>query len=243
MLAQMENHQVIAENLAASSVRGYRRSQGAFESYLEPSKNQGDPPPGLSESSLWPPSVPQLRTSTNFSQGGLETDGYPTHLAISGDGFFAVQRAEGGIAYTRNGAFHLNGQGELLTTDNGRVLGDGGNPIVVPKPAEPILVTDAGDIVQGGNTVGKIQIADFRNPSSSLRGLNGSYFVPNNPEEVPDSKPTGTTVHQGFLESSNVNSVQEMVSLIQATRSYEANQKMLQSQDGSLEQVIRLANR
>jgi flagellar basal-body rod protein FlgF len=235
MLSQMENHQVIAENLASSSVAGHRRSITSFESFLKPMMDvnqSGTPGQGAA-------SIPFTRPMIDFSQGQIQPDGVPTHVAISGTGFFAVELPDGrGTAYTRNGSFHLNPQGELVTMDGWRVMGAGGATLIVPKPAEPILIGDGGDISQGEGTIGKFQVSEFEDPSSQLDWIGGTYFISKG--GAPTESTTATSlVKQGAVETSNVNPVHEMVSLIQATRTYEANSMMLKTQDNTLDQIIR----
>ena len=109
MLTQMENHQVIAENLAASTVPGFRRNQTSFESYLNPLTELGADPSNLdlkTGTQLWPPNVPKTQITTDFSRGRIEPDGVATHLAISGPGYFSVEKPNnGGTIYTRDGLF------------------------------------------------------------------------------------------------------------------------------------------
>jgi flagellar basal-body rod protein FlgF len=168
----------------------------------------------------------------------MESDGTPTHLALAGPGFFTVELPDGKSAYTRNGAFHLNSQGELVTTDGWKLVSDGG-PITLPKPTFPISINEAGEVIQEGKNLGKLQIANFSNPSKDLKFSGGGFFEPKDNSIQPEQISGETRVLQGFLESSNVNVVSEMVSMIQASRLYEANQKILQAQDSSLETVIR----
>ena len=229
---------MMAENLAAISVPGYRRNMSSFESYMPPEMSNatgsGNAPAGNR-----PPSVPSMRTTTDFTVSRPEADGNPTHLAISGDGFFAVEMPGRGAVYTRNGSFRLNSLGEMVTADNWRVLTDGGAPVLIPKPAVPIAINETGEIVQEGNVVGKIRRANFNNPAKNLQWVGGTYFAPNDASAQSIPMPSDSRIMQGFLESSNVSPIQEMVAMIHATRAYEANQKALQAQDGSLEQVIR----
>jgi flagellar basal body rod protein FlgG len=242
MLTQMVHHEAIAGNLASTSAAGYRRNQVAFETYLDPKQKAAPDPKTLSQTAnnLWPAKFPTVKTSVDFSQGHIEADGNNTHLALIGSGFFAVELPDNqGTAYTRNGAFHVTSRGDLVTNDGWKVLSDGGAGISVPKPHLPILVGEDGDISQGGGSLGKVKIVNFKEPTQALDWTGGGFFFLKDPNMEPDSKPSETRVVQGSVETSNVNLVQEMVAMIQATRSYEANQKMLQAQDESLEQIIR----
>src|SRR5690349_8934877 len=92
MMAQMENHQIIAENLAASSVPGFRRNQTSFESYLNPMMKGGDT--GITN--MPAPSIPQMQVNADFTPGQIEQDGNSTHIALSGEGFFVVELPNGG---------------------------------------------------------------------------------------------------------------------------------------------------
>jgi flagellar basal-body rod protein FlgF len=230
MLTQMDNHQVIAENIASSSVPGHRRNQVSFQALLNEARQNG---PKMD--------TPMMRSATDFSQGPLETDGNPMHLAISGNGFFTIQLPDSRVAYTRNGTFHLSVQGEVVTPDGMKVLDAGGSPLVVQKPNEPVQVNELGQVLQKGNVIGRLQISKFED-NQKMQWMGGTYFIPGDGAVRADAGPSDYSLRQGFLETSNVNPVQEMVSLIQASRMYEANQKMMQAQDSALEQVIRQAS-
>lgn len=242
MMSQMDGHQVIADNLAALSVPGYRRNAASFEAFMAPKPGETSPDEMKmrgDQNQMKSMNLPQARATADFSIGRLEKDGDPLHMALVNPGFFTVEMPDkSGLAYTRNGTFHLNAAGELVTSNGWRVLGEGGGPLTVPKPAQPILVNESGQISQGP-VIGKLQIVNFADPANSLRWSGGGFFLPVNPEVAADSLVVNPGVQQGTIETSNVNPVQEMVSLIQVMRSYEANQKMLAAQDGSLEQVIR----
>jgi flagellar basal-body rod protein FlgG len=231
MLTQMENHQTIAENLASSSIPGHRRNQVMFQTIL----NEAGQNDKITAS-------PMMRLATDFSPGQLEADGNPMHLAITGNGFFSVQLPDSRVAYTRNGTFHLNAQGEVVTPDGLKVLNASNGILFVSKPNEPVQINEMGQVLQKGNVVGSLQISKFDDPSKKLRWIGGTYFTPHEGANRTDATPKDYSLRQGFLETSNVNPVQEMVSMIQATRMYEANQKVLQAQDSALEKVIQQAS-
>jgi flagellar basal-body rod protein FlgF len=248
MLTQMENHQVIAENLAASSVPGHRKSVVSFETYLshkpQPPKITSQPEvppyqvPHHEAYAKWAITSPSIRATTDFSAGRLEKDGHPTHFAINGNGFFAVELpGSKTTAYTRNGSFTVSETGELLTENGAKLLGNNGQPVRIRANAL-LNANEQGELMQEGVAVGKIQLATFQNPTKDLQWVGGRYFIPQGDAVAGPADPDARIVH-GFLESSNVNSVKEMVSMIHAARMYEANQKALQAQDGSLEQSIR----
>lgn len=243
MLTQMENHRIISENLSALSVPGFRRSQTSFETYLDPNKPAGSDTSEMTRvlgSKMYPAQAPMLHTTTDFSKGQLDQDHNPQHAAIEGAGFFVVEMPDGqGRGYTRDGTFHVNAQGEIVASNGWRVLGEDGQALVLPKPYQGFLIADTGDVIQQGTAVGKIQVANFKNAASDLHWAGGNFFVPNSPGVEMDPEASPTRLMQGYVERSNVNCVQEMVSMINASRAYEANQKMLQTQDSTLDQVIR----
>lgn len=244
MMTQMENHQIIAENLGAAAVPGYRRSVASFESFLPKSAKSdqltvGAPKESYQSNPSYQITVPNIRASTDFSTGRFEQDGNPTHYAIAGNAFFAVQMPDNSTGYTKNGSFCLNSEGVLSTEDGWPVLSSEGNPISIRKPSLPFDVSESGEVFQEGQPQGKIQMATFANPSKDLKWWGGRFFVPTSDKVEVDTSETGSRLMKGYLESSNVNVVHEMVSMIQAMRLYESNQKMLQAQDSSLEQTIR----
>ncbi|MDD2708766.1 MAG: flagellar hook-basal body protein [Verrucomicrobiae bacterium] len=243
MIAQMDNYRVIAENLAASTVNGYRKNNASFESYMNPSPPQtgNTDTTSMLGDRLYPTQHPVTRTVTDFSNGTVEQDYNPLHVALKGKGFFAIEIPDKqGTVYTRDGAFSINAQNELVASNGWRVLGDDGSAIVLPKPNLPVMIHETGDVAQAGQNIGKIKIANFKEPEKELAWVGGNHFKPVNPEAKPETNdPSTYNLMQGYVEKSNVNVLQEMVSLVQATRLYEANQKILQAQDSSMDTVIR----
>jgi flagellar basal-body rod protein FlgF len=244
MLTQMNNHQTIAENLSGASTPGYRRNQIAFESFLKASSSPKPTNPTASspdKGSMLPARIPTTQVGTDYTQGLLVEDSNPHHVALVGPGFFAVELPDNqGIGYTRNGSLHINSLGEIVTNDGWSVQKDGGGPLTVPKPSVGIKINELGEIVQEGSVIGKFQVGHFSDPEAMLNGIGGGLYVVKDPSILPEAVPVETRIVQGSLESSNVNSIQEMIAMMQATRAYEANQKMMQAQDGVLEQIIRI---
>jgi flagellar basal-body rod protein FlgG len=184
-----------------------------------------------------------VSTAKIFSQGELKQTNEKYDMAVQGDGFFQVQRPDGSFGYTRDGALKVDGQGRVVTSDGLPVL-SGFQPIAAG--ATSVSVSGTGEVSvtgSGGSQNFRVQLARFANPSG-LRSLGGNIF-----EETPAS---GTvelgnpgedgygTLAQGFLESSNVNIVEEMVNMIQAQRAYEVNSKSIQTSDEMLERIAQL---
>jgi flagellar basal-body rod protein FlgG len=160
---------------------------------------------------------------TDFSSGSVEDTGNAFDLALQGDGFFTVETPSG-LMYTRNGAFTRNGEGELVTSEGFRVLGQNG-PIVLPE--QGVTITEQGEIYAGQENLDSLQITDFEEPWSLIR-RGSSFFAA--PSDAPQTA-AEVKVLQGKLEHTNVNTAGEMVQMITALRSYQMSQKALQSED------------
>jgi flagellar basal-body rod protein FlgG len=179
-----------------------------------------------------------VATEKIHSQGNMVTTQNPLDLAIAGGGFFQIAQADGTLAYTRDGGFKLSNTGQLVTS-SGALLQPA---ITVPQNASALTVGRDGtvsvELNGGGNQVlGQIQIARFVNPSG-LQSL-GQNLLRQTPASgapqvlVPGQGGAGTIL-QGSMEASNVNVVEEMVSMIETQRAYEINSKAIQAVDGML---------
>ena len=247
MEAQQLNLNTIANNLANANTTGFKRSKIEFQDllYQKPRAVGAEAGGG----NVVPTGVEMgngsrvVSTAKVFTQGQLKQTGEKYDLAIEGEGFLQVQRPDGSFAYTRDGALKVNGQGRVTTSDGLPVL-SGFQPI--PPGSTDISVAANGEVtVQGaaGSQTFRVQLSRFANPSG-LRSLGGNLY-----EETPGS---GTveqgnpgengygTLTQGFLESSNVNIVEEMVNMIQAQRAYEINSKSIQTSDEMLQKISEL---
>jgi flagellar basal-body rod protein FlgG len=180
--------------------------------------------------------MPLAGTSTNFQAGEMRSTGVSTDLAIEGNAFFDVQLADGTHAYTRDGEFRVDTQGQLVNKQGLPILGTNGPIQLNPRNASPITVAGNGQISQGGNVVGRLKLAEFDDPRV-LVPTGGGCFVVSDPAIQPGASTT-STVHQGFVESSNAVPVQEMGDLISAMRFYEANQKVAQMADDRANRLI-----
>lgn len=164
------------------------------------------------------------------SQGNLAPTNSTWDLALSGPGYFVVDKA-GQTYYTRNGRFNRSPEGNLVTDDGGLVMGDGGRMSV---PAGEATVGKDGTVQVDGRTVGKLTLADFAE-GVRLTKVGSTYMDANGTQPVAA---LGTVVSQGHLEESNVDLVQEMIEMMTVTRTYEANQRLLRYQDETLSQAV-----
>lgn len=167
---------------------------------------------------------------TDFTQGEIiETSG-TFDLALSGPGFFKIQGDDGEIYYTRDGSFTINNSGELVTSDGRQVLGFGG-PIIIN--GEDLTITPSGQVIVDGVNVGTLEIVDINN-KEFLRKVGDNYYRIIDGEVAEEVAFEGEVL-QGYLEGSNVNSINEMVEMITLLRNQEACQKAIRVQDEMLE--------
>lgn len=222
---------VISENLASSSVPGFKKQALSLEAV-----RAGLMPASSLHSTTAPQfTLPKASTATSFAQGDIQYTGNKNDLAIEGKGFFQVKLPNGQKAMTRDGEFQVNSHGQLVTKEGFLVLGDGGPIQLDPNNSAPITISDNGDVSQGAEVRGHIKMTDFDKPEL-LTQISGSYFVAQN--TAVHQVPATGTLRQGYLESSNTSVVGEMANMMTAMRSFEANQKIIQMQDDRLGKTI-----
>jgi len=171
---------------------------------------------------------------TDFSQGSLRQTGGTYDLALDGKGFFTVsvtdKAGNTSLKYTRNGSFTMTKDGYIVDSDGNRLMGESGE-IIVPTDAVEVVVDTTGAIYADGNYVDTIMITDFED-YNYLKKLGDTMFEALDGALTVESK---ASVMQGYTEQSNINVISEMVDLITVTRAYEANQKVIQSIDQTLD--------
>ena len=248
MESQQTNIDVISHNLANVSTNGFKRSRPVFEDLIyqtirqagAQASQQTQVPSGLQIGTGARP----VATERIFLQGNLQQTGNSFDLAIQGNGFFQVQLPDGTLAYTRDGAFQVNSEGTLVTA-NGDVL----QPQIT-VPADALSVTIAKDgtvtITQPNNvtaTQGPIQLTNFINPAG-LQSAGDNLYLETIASGTPNSSNPGLnglgTLQQGFVETSNVNVVEELINMIQAQRAYELNSKSIQASDQMLQRLVQI---
>lgn len=248
MNAQQSMIDTIANNLSNVNTTGFKKSRPEFQDLVyQYLVDPGAPTSGTTKSptGLYVGlGVKPVGTTRMFGQGDLVSTSNPLDVAIEGDGFFSVTMPDGSVAYTRAGNFRLNDTGQLVTADGYEITG--ASPI--PEGAKNIRIAEDGQIsytdtagTQG--QAGQIESARFLNPSG-LRSTGRNLF------EETEASGTATTgqfgaegfgkLSQGFLESSNVSVVQEVVQMITAQRAYEAASKGVTTSDEMLGQAINL---
>ncbi len=229
MNANTRWQEVIAENLAASSIPGARKQEVSFSAV------QAGLTPGLTAQSNGNYVMPAATTSMNFQPGLLKPTGVSTDVAIEGPGFLEVQLPDGTHAYTRDGELHLNAQAQLVTKQGYRVIGEGGPLQMDPSNTAAMTISPTGELTQSGEVKGTIRLVDFSQPNL-LRGIGDGYFVTDSSQKA--SAASGARLRQGYLEGANISPTQEMASLLTAMRMFEANQKVMTMQDDRMGRAI-----
>ena len=223
--------EVIAQNMAASSVPGYKAQHVSFKNV-----EAGLMPAGVNAAGHTGWSLPQANSVTSFAQGEMRYTGQPTDVGIQGKGFFEVQLPNGALAYTRDGEFQINATGNLVTKQGYPVMSESG-PITIDRTSNDTVSIGAdGTISQGAVTRGSLKVVEFNKPELLTQSSGGIFLArDSNLEIVNGAKPN---VRQFYLEQANTNSVTEMASLLTVMRASEANQRVIQMQDEQMGRAI-----
>ena len=250
MQAQQLNVEVISNNIANSSTTGFKRQRAEFQDLLYQNMRRIGST-SFDAGTIIPSGVQigsGVRTASVYrimEQGNLTITDNKLDLAINGNGFFQIQLPSGDIAYTRDGSFALNPEGKIVTS-NGYVVAPG---IVVTAGATDISVSATGQVqakVPGSvipAIVGQINIANFAN-TAGLEATGDNLYLETPASGTPTTGLPGSTglgsILQGTLETSNVNVVQEITTLITAQRAYEMNSKIIKTSDEMMQTVGQL---
>lgn len=249
MEAQQTQLDVISHNLANVATNGYKKSHAVFEDLMYQNLRQTGAASG--EQTQLPTGlqvglgVRTVATSRQFSQGGLQQTTNSLDVAIKGNGFFQVQMPDGTTGYTRDGAFQLNSTGQLVT-NNGQLVQPG---VTIPPNAQSVTIGQDGKVsvsVPGQTAtqaVGQLTLASFVNPAGlEPRGQN--LYTETSSSGTPSTAAPGSdgmgALSQGFIETSNVNVVEELVAMIQTQRAYEINSKAITTSDQMLSRLTQL---
>jgi len=254
-IAQSERVDTVANNLANADTAGFKRDQVAFKavmgSAIAAAQKEGIPTKPYTEKDFHKLDGTQTAyvqtegTYTDFAQGRAKLTGNPLDVALEGKGFLEVLGPQG-VRYTRHGSLKLSGDGMLVTTEGFPVLSAGGGPeaqngkpvqreellarairLDTTKAGGRLTITTDGKIFQDKTQVGQLAVTEF--VDTKLLQKEGSSLFRNDEAANVAPDASGTRVEQGVIETSNVNSVAEMVELLKANRMFEANEKVIRT--------------
>ena len=247
--AQQTQLDVIANNLANVSTNGFKKGRAVFEDLLyqtlrQPgaqSSQQTQIPVGLQMGT----GVRPVSTARVFTQGNIQKTDNSLDIAIQGDGFFQILLPDGTTGYTRDGSFQKDNQGQIVTSDGYPLQPN----ITIPATALTVTVGTDGvvSITQSGSAattqIGSIQLANFINPAG-LQSMGQNLFLETAASGTATPNSPGSNgagiVNQGYVETSNVNVAEELVTMIQTQRAYELNSKVVSTSDAMLGRLTQL---
>ncbi|MDO8465979.1 MAG: flagellar basal-body rod protein FlgG [Gallionella sp.] len=247
--AQQTQMDVIANNLANVSTTGFKRSRAVFEDLLYQTIRQ---PGAQSSQQTQIPSGLQLGTGVRpvaveriHTQGNLQLTGNQLDVAIQGAGFFQILMPDGTTAYTRDGSFQMDSQGQLVTANGFSVQ----PAITIPATSTGVTIGRDGivTVTQAGviapQQVGQLQLSTFINPAG-LQSMGENLYQETASSGTPNTTVPGTngsgSLSQSYVETSNVNVVEELVNMIQTQRAYEINSKAIQTSDQMLQKLSQI---
>jgi flagellar basal-body rod protein FlgG len=249
MEAQQTQLDTISNNLANVGTNGFKRGHVVFEDLIyqnlrqagAASSDQTQLPTGLQVGL----GVRSVATSRNFSQGNLQQTSNNLDIAIKGHGFFQVELPDGSTGYTRDGSLQVDGSGRLVT-NNGYMVQPA---ITIPSNAQSVTIAPDGTVnvaLPGQATpqsVGTLNLASFVNPSG-LEPKGQNLWAETSASGAPNAGAPGSnglgSLQQGYVETSNVNVVEELVAMIATQRAYELNSKAIQTSDQMLQKLGQL---
>ena len=239
MINEQNRMDVLTNNLANSDTNGFKKegaTSQAFDSLLALKIKDRSENPNLAH----PIGIANLGVKvgenyTDYSQGAFKVTDRTYDVALSGEGFFNIEytnkAGKTSTMYTRDGAFVVNTQGYLVNKDGDYVLGQNGR--IRLDPTKDVAIDTQGNISQDGARVAQIKLTDFED-YNYIEHFGENYY---RPVEGATEKAATATTNQGFIETSNVQVVQEMVEMISVSRQYESNQRMITTIDGTLQIV------
>ncbi len=247
--AQQTQLDVITNNLANVSTNGFKKSRAVFEDLLYQTLRQ---PGAQSSQQTTLPTGLQIGLGTKpvateriHTQGSLSQTGNALDVAVQGQGFFQVQMPDGTLAYTRDGSFQKDANGQLVTSSGYQLS----PPIQIPADAQSVTISRDGqvNVLRPGQAApqnaGSIQLATFVNPGG-LQSQGENLYVETASSGTPTPNTPGANgaglLSQGYVETSNVNVVEELVSMIQTQRAYEINSKAVSTSDQMLARLTQL---
>ncbi len=248
-MAQSSRLDTIANNLANVNTTSFKKDRQVFSEYLSSFEKQNDviqvPRVTASVESFYDMQggdnayVNPSGTYTSFEQGSLKSTGSPMDLAIEGKGFLEVMTPQG-VRFTRNGGMQVDNNGRLVTKEGHPILREGQNDPsqrMIQLNSRNVTISQAGDVYEGGNQLGRLSVVDFGNPDD-LQKVGNSYYTLKATAYSTPAAAKEVRIHQGYVEGSNVNVVEEMTDMITANRVFEATQQAIKAHDQMDDKLI-----
>ena len=224
MVFEQQTVDIIANNLANLNTTGYKRKEPVAASFKDVLVELMDQTPGTGDTIGTGVHIGQI--AQDPTQGNLRQTNGPLDVAIADPGqYFVTQRSDGTNLITRDGEFYRNAAGDIVTSTGDNLLADNGQPIAVGSDIQNIKIREDGTITQNGNAIGKIMVVA---PSQADLAQFPRLVTPLPPV-------ASTNLRQGYLEASNVNAVTEMVSLLEASKLFNLEQKVVSAHDQLLQ--------
>lgn len=238
MLNEQHRMDVLTNNLANADTNGFKKEGATSQSFdailAYKIKDSSEGYQLAKRIGYNHPGVKIGEGYTDFSQGPMKNTGNTFDLALTDKGFFAVEftnkSGESSVKYTRDGNFTLTQEGNLVTQDGDAVLDTNGSPVKL-DPLKKSEINTSGQIIQDGRVVATLQITDFED-YNYLKRYGENYFEPVDGAVETDA---AAQVYSGYLETSNISVVTEMVNMITVSRAYESNQKVITTYDSTLD--------
>ena len=250
MTAQQLNVDNIAHNLANANTAGFKMRRAQFQDLLY--QNMIQPGASAGQQTVIPTGLQLglgVRAASNeivFTQGDFAAPENPLDLVIQGRGFFQIRRTNGELGYTRAGSFHLNREGNVVTSDGDKLEPE----ITLPQDAQSITIAPDGTVSftqasqNAAQVAGQIQLANFQNPAG-LTSIGKNLYKPTDASGdaivgTPGGQEGIGALLQGYTEQSNVSVAEEFINLIVSQRAYEANSKVIKAADEMYQQANNL---
>ena len=232
-LSSLERWQdVVAQNITSSQVSGFKRRTVQFNAQAMGEVAQSQKGRiGDGVASLYP----HASYGVNFQQGEFTPTKNLQNATIQGEGFFVLRTPDGNRTYSRNGEFHLRPDRTLVHSDGSEILMEGDAPIQLSAQDGAMVINPDGSVFQGDKRLGKLQVVRFADTKQLFPAGDSKFVAAPGAEALPVEQPE---VLQGYLEGSNISPMREMVDMVTIARAYEANQKIIQSRDGTFDKVL-----
>lgn len=235
-LAALERWQdAVTQNITSSQVAGYKKRTVEF-SVVAAGELQTDPRQKIGRGEGETTYFPKASYGINFKLGETEPTRRELDVALQSDGFFEVQMDDGRTGYTRGGELRLRADRTVVTPQNQPILSEDGSPIQLLPGGGELVINRDGTVTQGDARIGRLSVVEFADNKRLMPVSAGMFLpLPGTADPVPVEKPE---VLQGYIEASNVTPLREMVDLVNIARAYEANQKLIQSHDNTMQKTL-----